>query len=138
VNDEAPPLGIDTWAPFDWLYPSAQWSGIVRKSLKLEGFLARTVLVLWGQVVSVRDLIDFIANLGGGVHLGVAKTSKERALADFRAGSLITPGGQFSTTLYPLFGVSRIVLDALQPLREAVAKDHPSRGWSRRLTSGLR
>jgi hypothetical protein len=73
------------------------------------------------QLLSIADLISISANVLGGVHKGEPKEVKERALADFRQ-HLTFPGGQ-ALNAAQMKPIILVVLDALLPLRQAVAAD---------------
>jgi hypothetical protein len=80
-------------------------------------FLARQVMYFSGSRITVRDVIDQLANIEGGVHSGSPKDDRQRALqaaAQFysRAG---LPGAVNQTRL-----IGRITVRGLRPLYDAV------------------
>ncbi|HCG02027.1 MAG TPA: hypothetical protein DEV93_15970 [Chloroflexi bacterium] len=90
--------------------------------LTRDQFLKRRVMVVNGSILSVHDVIDQLAHIEGGVHVGTARTAKEKALKEaataFRIGDL--PGG---TRM--IAAIARVTLVALRDLRVAVQKDAP-------------
>lgn len=83
----------------------------------LDQFLARRVMRFGGSWITVRDVIDQLANIEGAVHSGKAKGERQRALqaaAKFynRAG---LPGAVSQVRL-----IGRITVRGLSPLRDAV------------------
>jgi hypothetical protein len=124
VNDVSPPPGGGDWAPNDTFYPDPRWSDLSPLDLKLDQFLARPVLVAFGQVIGVRDLIKFLANHYGAVHTTPADDDKTRALRDEAwAARMTTPKGQYSGPVYSLLAVARVVLDSLRPLRQKIEQE---------------
>lgn len=95
------------------------------KSLSLQDFLRHPVHA-WESdgtkhSVSVADLIAYIANVDGAVHVQPPNSAAERALWDFCWGkSRTTPQGQFTGGVYALIGVARVARQGLEPLRERV------------------
>jgi hypothetical protein len=90
--------------------------------LTRDQFLKRRVMVVNGNILSVHDVIDQLAHVEGGVHVGTARTAKEKALKEaataFRIGDL--PGGTLM-----IAAIARVTLVALRDLRDAVQKDAP-------------
>lgn len=79
--------------------------------------LARQVMYFSGSRITVRDVIDQLANIEGGVHSGSPKDDRQRALqaaAQFysRAG---LPGAVSQTRL-----IGRIIVRGLRPPHDAV------------------
>jgi len=93
----------------------------IRSKTKIEvdrdQFFGTMVLMVKGKTYSVREVILFEANIMGGVHAGVPKNDKERALAEVNS---LYIGGETRAATRQLKSISRIVVRALQPLREAV------------------
>ena len=80
-------------------------------------FLSRKIMRLGPQSITVRDVIDHLANVEGGVHIGKANNDRRRAAEAIgrfysRAG---LPGVVNQVKL-----IGRITVRALNPLREAV------------------
>lgn len=101
-----------------WLNPDA--SSFPRAqtiNLNLDGLLSMPYLILEGTTATVRDLIKACANVKGGVHLGIVRTSEEGAIIDFdRAFRLV---GE-EPSLFAIAGVCRVVLRGLAPLVRAI------------------
>lgn len=86
--------------------------------LSRDRFLKLRIMVINGHAVSAHDLIDQLAHIEGGVHIGSARTEKQNALAEaakaFGIGGL--PAG-----VSMIAAIGRVVLTALEPLRVKVA-----------------
>ena len=84
-------------------------------------FLSRPVIRCGAQIITVSDLIQHAAHIQGAVHLGKAKTEKDKALKQFdefiRIGGL--PAG-----LRQLLVIGRIIRKALEPLRSAIQEEN--------------
>ncbi len=80
-------------------------------------FLARRVMRFSGNWITVRDVINQLANIEGAVHRGEAKDARERALrevAKFYSHSGL-PGAVNQVKL-----IGRITVRGLSPLRDAI------------------
>jgi hypothetical protein len=80
-------------------------------------FLARHIMYFDGSPITIRDIIDQLANIDGGVHSGSPKNDRQRALqaaAHFYSRSGL-PGAVSQTRL-----IGRIVVLGLRPLHDAV------------------
>ena len=106
---------------------------MLRTSLNHDQFLRYTVTRVGDHAFSVRDVILFVANARGGVHLGPPKDDQV-VLADlertFPLQFVAQSAGERSliSTALTMRGISKIALDGLRPLYEAiVSKRHPKR-----------
>ena len=84
----------------------------------LKTFLSTTVSYVEGHRHSVKDMIKFEAHVGVAVHPGRPKTPAEKALHAF--DSQLQIGGQ-SSRVFQLRSIGRVVLRALEPLRQAAS-----------------
>jgi hypothetical protein len=91
----------------------------IRKDLTRNQFLKLRVMVVSGHTVSVHDLIDQLAHVGGGVHAGTPQSDKEKALAD--AATMFGIGG-LPAGVRLMAPVSRVVVRSLADLRAEVQK----------------
>jgi hypothetical protein len=122
MYDDQPPEGIEGWGPgyFLWPHPENQ-SGQPIVELTLDQFLSRPTLVAFGHIITVRDLIRFMANYEGAVHTTVPNDEKTKALWDTRWGETrVGPEGQYGGCIHELIAIGRIVLDGLDDLRTQV------------------
>jgi hypothetical protein len=120
ISGVSPPEEGD-WEPNETLYPGDEGEDA---ELDRKAFLHRPVMVVFGETIQVKDLIAFVANYAGVVHKKRPDTHKMEVLWDHNWGARVTtPAGQFSGAAYALLPVARIVLDALTPLRDQVARD---------------
>lgn len=100
----------------DLLHPSGLPPSAPRELLPKDRFLRLPVLFITGRTYTVRDLIEHAAHVLGGVHSGRPEGEHERVLAEFQQ---LFVGGQLPQ-IRSLRSISLVVLDALEPLREAV------------------
>jgi hypothetical protein len=139
MYDDQPPEGIEGWGPGYFLWPDPEnQSGRPTVELTLDQFLSRPTLVAFGHIITVRDLIKFMANYEGAVHTTVPNDEKTKALWDTRWGETrVGPEGQYGGCIHELIAIGRIVLDGLDDLRTQVEGETwpPHRGAS---TRGLR
>jgi hypothetical protein len=139
MYDDQPPEGIEGWGPGYFLWPDPKnQSGRPIVELTLDQFLSRPTLVAFAHVITVRDLIKFMANYEGAVHSTVPNDEKTKALWDMRWGETrIGPEGQYGGCIHELIAIGRIVLDGLDDLRTQLEGETwpPYRGAS---TRGLR
>jgi hypothetical protein len=87
--------------------------------LNRDQFLKWQVMFVDGHYVTIHDVIDQLAHIEGGVHVGTAKTGKEKALAE--AGKTFGIGG-LPAGIRMTAAIARVVLKALRPLRDQVAQ----------------
>jgi hypothetical protein len=87
------------------------------EALSRDDFLKTTVLFLDARRITIGDLITYAANVAGGVHTGNPRTDEQKVLANFREVIMVDHPVQIAQ----LAAVIKIVLDALEPLRQAVA-----------------
>jgi hypothetical protein len=80
-------------------------------------FLAVTVILTEGVALTVRDVIDYLANVAGAVHLGRARTPEHAVLAALDRDIQV---GGYSPTVRSLLAIARVTVRALQPLRSDV------------------
>lgn len=114
-------------------YPKAKLPTDVVRAVSLDEFLREMVIVSQGSVITVRDLIDYIANAAGAVHFGDPRKDKRPILAALDQQLKL---GGVETTLRCLLGVAWVVLDALDPLTKMVVAALAAAGTGRSLTSG--
>jgi hypothetical protein len=97
VYDDQPPEGIEGWAPGYFLCPDPEnQSGRLIVELTLDQFLSRPTLVAFGQIITMRDLIKFMANYEGAVHTTVPNDEKTRPCG-IRDGEKHVSGRRAST-----------------------------------------
>lgn len=89
--------------------------GQVQLELDLDKFLAHRVARVSGSNYTVRDIIDFLAHVAGGVHLRDAKTTDEQVLQAVRVRFL-----DVHPAVLQIRGIARVTLRALAALREKV------------------
>jgi hypothetical protein len=87
------------------------------ESVGLEAFLHERVMLIEHQDITVRDLIDHLANVAGGVHAGKAREDHSHML------NLISEQleiGGMNSPIRCLRGIVIVVAKALKPLRDAI------------------
>lgn len=107
------------WAVADGIAPAfaRPGSGPI-ESVGLEAFLHERVMIYRGEDVTIRDLIDHLANVAGGVHAGKARDPHNLALNQMSDEIML---GGLDSPIWCLRGVAAVVVDALTPLRDAIA-----------------
>jgi hypothetical protein len=82
-------------------------------------FFAMVVLAIEEKEYTVAEIVKFEAYVMGGVHPGSASSTKEASLEELN--KLFRVGG-YAASLRQLQAIGRVVLRALEPLREKVAQ----------------
>jgi len=107
-----------------WHYQSplidgADKSAVATRMVSLQDFLREPLHLVAHTQLTIKDIIDYAANVGGGVHQGSPRQRDESGkVLHSSAGSLLIHG-----TPYPLQSIGDIVkitLDALMPLYQRV------------------
>jgi hypothetical protein len=101
----------------DGVDPESRRPGMPRKEVSLGGFLDHTILYLRGQPRSVRDVINFAANVAGGVHHAPTPAEQQKLIHNY--SSQISIGG-LPGAIRQLQAIARVALRGLRPLIEAV------------------
>jgi hypothetical protein len=94
------------------------------KELDLRAFLREPVFgVAWVEYhVPVKDLVAYLANVVGAVHVGRAEQPWQAALMEFDSHSFVRmPRGKFTFGVYALFEIGRVVRTSLADAREVVS-----------------
>lgn len=107
------------WTVQDGLDPDTAPPFKKRHSCTRNQFFQTVVTVINSHTYTVRDVVLFEANVVGAVHAGAPKTIKDEALK--QVDGSISVGG-YGSALRQLLAIARVVLKALAPLRNAVAK----------------
>jgi hypothetical protein len=104
------------------LYPGDGSPGSpVEKSLTLDQFLAERIVVMPGRaVLSVRDVIDYVANAAGAVHFG-DRTRDNRAVVE--AVAAFMEFGYGNLVLETMIAIAKVTADALEPLVDRINSD---------------
>jgi hypothetical protein len=126
MEDIQPTPGYTVWTPNGMFYPGTSGHPNV-VSLGRDAFLAHPILVVYGETITVRELVKFMANVQGAVHLSRASGAKDEALWDYMWGSRVTgPEGMYSGGIHDLIAIGKIVLLAVADLRRVV---ETAAGW---------
>ncbi len=104
----------DFYSEQDGLDPDTAPPMFARQTVNRDKFFKTIVMLSEGKSYTVRDTIAFEANVMGGVHAGSPKDEKDRALMTIAHTWSI---GGYPASLRQLKGIGRVVLKALQPLR---------------------
>ena len=121
---EGPPFddeGLLFWALVDGLSPDLMGEaapGQIVESVKLDAFLHERVMIYQGEDVTVRDLINHVANVVGGVHAGKVLSPKDATLDDMAQAAVIQG---MNPAIRCLHSIVLIAVEALRPLRDAIA-----------------
>jgi hypothetical protein len=108
------------WSVQDGLDPTTARPGSQPEELSLDQLLSVTIIRVEGVDLNVRDVVDYLANVAGAVHIGQPRTAQHAALASVEAS--ISVGG-YPPAVRSLLAVARVVSRALQPLRAAIVAD---------------
>jgi hypothetical protein len=101
----------------DGVDPEIRRPGAPRKELSLGDFLNHTLLYLHGQPRSVSDIINFAANVAGGVHHAATPSEKQKLMHNY--SSQVSIGG-LPGAIRQLQAIGRVALRGLRPLIEAI------------------
>jgi len=101
----------------DLLNPAAIGRNEAPVTLTRDQFLRVVVMAFNGTVLTVRDMIRFEANIGGGVHVDDPSKLEDRMVAEINKQVYVWG---LRPTLHMLTAVGHGVLAALAPLRAAV------------------
>ena len=108
------------WSQQDSFDPDTSPPGIPTLDLSRKEFFQHVLIVTSGHAHTLKEIIRYVAHVAGGVHVGTPEDVKERALHS--VDQLFIVGGH-SMAIRQLLAVSRVILKALEPLRQAVASD---------------
>ena len=110
------------WAIGDAIDPDAfPASGIsAPMDAKLDQFLARTMMFVRGERLSVGDLIRQVSHIDGAVHKGKPTNAREELLDEMSRFIFFR---DLPATVHHVQLIGRIVVRALAPLRDAILAD---------------
>lgn len=112
------------WSQQDSVDPDTSPPGVPTLELGRKEFFQHIVIVTSGHAHTLKEVIRYVAHVAGAVHIGSPESAKEQALHD--VDKLFLLGGH-SMAIRQLLAVSRVILKALQPLRQAVkVKSNPA------------
>lgn len=94
----------------------SEFPGIAVREVSLDQFLASEMAMLQGSSITVKQIINYVANVGGGVHQGLPKDKDNAKIIHDNNGHILLEGKPYP--LASLFYISRIVVEALSPLYE--------------------
>ena len=125
VRDDIWVEGIAGWIPIAPTNDGRQTADI-----GLTDFLRRTAIVVWPgndqskrREISVSQLILWLANNEGAVHLSPSRKPWELDLAEYRDGfSYQTAHGKYTLGVFALSGIGQVARAGLEPLRLLVAE----------------
>lgn len=92
---------------------------------KLDQFLARPVMCMRGERLSVGDLIKQVAHIDGAVHKREPTNAREQLLDEISRFMFF---GDLPGTVHHVQLIGRIVVRALTPLRDAILADSATSG----------
>ncbi|MDO7885711.1 hypothetical protein Q5H89_10075 [Hymenobacter sp. CA2-7] len=88
-------------------------------SVDLNQFFRTPCIATQERVITVREIILMVAHVNGGVHLGQPK-NKNPEQVDLLAIDKIFSLGGVPTTLHCLLALTKVVLEALSPIIQAI------------------
>jgi hypothetical protein len=112
-----PPLP-EVWTLQDGLDPETAPAPEIA-DLKLDAFLSQMVIFRRGEEFTVRDVIQQVANILGGIHAGSEQNPREQALAAVSAAFVIEG---LDPVIRSLAAVGRVVVRALRPLQAEIER----------------
>lgn len=112
-----PGLPYSVWCALDGIDPDSCPPNFPRRSLSLEAFLKVVMAVTDGHTHTVHDIIDYLAHVAGGVHLGRPKSDAEKAMADLQKQFVFM---DMTAASRMIRAIGRVVLRGLAGLRCAV------------------
>ncbi len=108
------------WSIQDGFDPDTSNSRLSPLSVKKDGLLKSTSMVINGKVITVLALIRFLCHIQGAVHIDDPNNEEEEMLKIISENIIV--GGQ-SPTIRSICAISRVVLKGLEPLKQEVLKD---------------
>lgn len=114
INNRKPPgiLGLTFWSVEDGIDPDTSAPRLLnRKIVTKDGLYTQIVMLVNGEIFTIKDLIKFLRNKQGAVHSDtISLNEKESILKDIQ--NTLTIGG-VAAGLRLMRAISRIVLKAL-------------------------
>jgi hypothetical protein len=105
------------WTIQDGLDPDTAPSFKKHYIVNRDQFFQTIVTIINDQRYTIRDIVQFEANVMGGVHTGTPRAEKEIILKQI--DSTIAIGG-YASSLRQLEAIARVILKTLEPLRKAI------------------
>ncbi len=84
-----------------------------------DGLLKSQIMIIKGEIITVKDLIKFLSHVQGAVHTGKPKNAKDLSLKEIQEYLGI---GDLPAGIRTILSISRVVLKGLEPLKIATAK----------------
>lgn len=105
---------------FRWTNPSLDVrQGVPTRDLGLDAFLSEPVHQIGPTQITIKELINYVANVGGGVHQGAPRKRDEAGkIIDASSNSVIINGHPYP--LASMVHIAKITVDALDPLYQRV------------------
>jgi hypothetical protein len=105
------------WCALDEIDPCLDSTGSPPVEFRWDKFQKLIVAASGGHTHSVHDIIDYLAHIAGGVHIGIPSNDRERVLAALESK---LPGLAISPIAVTLRAIGRIILRGLSELRDRV------------------
>ncbi|MEA3376603.1 MAG: hypothetical protein U9R72_10475 [Chloroflexota bacterium] len=110
--------------PMLYIAPEIDLSPRPPRMLTKDQFYGTVVFAIEGRRYAVNDIVTLLANVMGGVHAGEPRNDDEKAIFPvMNDDRYLSEFGSHPGPLYLLRSIGRVVLRALQPLRERVEED---------------
>jgi len=121
VNDRKFPLGdksLRFYSMEDGFDPNTSVPHLAHPiPVSRDQLLERQLMIINGEIITVLDLIKFLSNVQGAVHVGKPKNSKENVLREIQKYFSI---GGLPAGIRSILSVSRVVLKGLEPLKSSI------------------
>jgi len=104
----------DVWSAQDGIYPPSSRTPHIFKEVKVDKFLSTPLMKLENEILTLKDIIRYEANVKGGVHVG--KVNKNKPKESILESSSIFQVGNFRLSLRQLIAIGKVTLDGLKPI----------------------
>lgn len=118
VIEHTPPnisgLNFNIWAVIDGIDPRVTPLHLPRVKKNRDSFFGMTVAIIDGHEYSIKDLVRFVANVMGGVHLGHIENEKHANLDRLKELYIFS---DVNLALLFIRSIGRIILESLKSLQ---------------------
>jgi hypothetical protein len=122
INDKKPldESGLVFWSVQDGFDPDTALTRVSPLTVKKEGLLKSTSMIINGKVITVLALIKFLCHIQGAVHIDNPSSEEEKMLQAISGNITVLGGSPMTRSVY---AISRVVLKGLEPLKQAILED---------------
>jgi hypothetical protein len=117
VVEQVPPqlagLTPHIWCAIDGIDPRRVPTHLPRVEKSRDGFFSTTVATVDNHEYSIRELVQFVSHIMGGVHSGSVRTEKEQKLSQLQSLYVFS---HLPVALMFIRSIGRLILETLKPL----------------------